>query len=93
MAYNAQATIRRTIESILNQTFENFQYYILDNASADDTEDIIGEYAEKDQRIVPLRGIDNTDTWLSHRFPPFLHSETSIASLRHGLFAHLDASR
>ncbi|MCI8566769.1 MAG: glycosyltransferase family 2 protein [Lachnospiraceae bacterium] len=54
MAYNAQATIRRTIESILNQTFENFQYYILDNASADDTEDIIGEYAEKDQRIVPL---------------------------------------
>lgn len=27
MAYNAQETIGRTIESILNQTFGNFEYY------------------------------------------------------------------
>lgn len=54
MAYNAQATIRRTIESVLHQTFGDFEYYILDNASTDDTEDIICEYAEKDKRIVPL---------------------------------------
>lgn len=54
MAYNAQATIKRTIESILNQTFRDFEYYILDNASTDDTEDIIFDYSQKDERIVPL---------------------------------------
>ncbi|MCI8646455.1 MAG: glycosyltransferase family 2 protein, partial [Firmicutes bacterium] len=54
MAYNAQTTIRRTIESILNQTFHSFEYYILDNASTDDTEEIIVDYSEKDKRIIPI---------------------------------------
>ena len=54
MAYNAQETIGRTIESILNQTFGNFEYYILDNASTDATEDIISDYGRKDNRIIPL---------------------------------------
>lgn len=55
MAYNAQTTIGRTIESVLNQTFGNFEYYILDNASTDNTGDIIADYRKKDKRIVPLR--------------------------------------
>lgn len=54
MAYNAQSTIRRTIESILNQTYCNFEYYILNNASTDDTEEIIYEYCKKDDRIIPI---------------------------------------
>ncbi len=54
MAYNAQMTIKRTIESIRNQTFSNFEYYILDNASTDDTEDIIFDYSKIDERIIPL---------------------------------------
>ncbi len=54
MAYNAQMTIRRTIDSILSQTFQEFDYYILDNASTDDTEKIILEYCEKDERIIPI---------------------------------------
>ncbi len=55
MAYNASQTISRTIESILNQTFTNFEYYILDNASTDDTGKIIGKYQEKDGRIHGIR--------------------------------------
>lgn len=55
MAYNAQDTIGRTIESIINQTYSNFQYFVLDNASIDKTGDIIEEYRNKDNRIVPLR--------------------------------------
>lgn len=54
MAYNAERTIQRTIESILNQTYSNFKYFILDNASTDKTEEIIYEYAGKDERIVPI---------------------------------------
>ena len=47
MAYNAQETIGRTITSILNQTFGNFEYYILDNASTDNTEEVIFDYGKK----------------------------------------------
>lgn len=54
MAYNAQFTIKRTIESILNQTFHGFEYYILDNASTDKTEDIILEYSKRDKRVIPI---------------------------------------
>jgi len=53
--YNASPTIGRTIESILNQTRNDFEYYVLDNASTDDTEDIILKYAKIDERIKPLR--------------------------------------
>lgn len=55
MAYNAEATIKRTIESILNQTFSDFEYYILDNASDDETSEIIFNYSKKDARIIPIR--------------------------------------
>ena len=55
MAYNAENTIKRTIESILNQTFSNFEYYILDNASTDNTFNVIEKYSKKDKRIVALR--------------------------------------
>jgi glycosyltransferase involved in cell wall biosynthesis len=59
MAYNARHTIHRTIESILKQTRGDFQYYILDNGSTDNTEAIILNYAKKDNRIVLLRVNNN----------------------------------
>ena len=51
-AYNAEKTIRRTVESVLSQTIPDFKYYILDNGSTDSTRAIIDEYAERDDRIV-----------------------------------------
>ncbi len=62
MAYNGQETISRTIESILNQTFDNFQYYILDNGSHDHTWDIIQRYYRSDKRIIPLNVSKNDPT-------------------------------
>lgn len=53
-AYNAEKTLRKTIDSILNQTHTDFIYYLLDNASTDGTRDIIREYAKRDKRIVHL---------------------------------------
>ena len=50
-AHNAEDTIERTIESILNQTYTNFEYYICDNGSTDNTTKIIQKYAQKDSRI------------------------------------------
>jgi glycosyltransferase involved in cell wall biosynthesis len=53
-AYNAERTIKYTIESILSQTYDNFCYYILDNGSVDMTGKIIDEYIKKDKRIIKL---------------------------------------
>jgi glycosyltransferase involved in cell wall biosynthesis/pyruvate-formate lyase-activating enzyme len=54
-AYNAEKTIRRTIKSVLGQTFQDFDYFILNNGSTDNTADIIEEYASVDNRIYPIQ--------------------------------------
>lgn len=53
-AYNAEKTLARTMESVLNQTYQEFMYYVLDNGSTDGTGEILLEYAKKDSRIVPF---------------------------------------
>lgn len=53
-AYNAETTIRRTIDSVLNQTYTDFRYVLLNNGSVDSTLDIMREYARRDKRIIIL---------------------------------------
>src|SRR3989339_623001 len=50
-AYNAEKYLAEAIESILAQTFKNFEFIIIDDGSKDDTLRIINEYARKDRRI------------------------------------------
>ena len=47
--YNDNQYIRQAIESILNQTYKDFEFIIIDDASTDDTIEIIKSY--KDERI------------------------------------------
>ena len=54
VAYNAENTLRRAVDSILNQSYQNFVYYVVDNGSTDQTRAIIQEYAKQDSRIIPL---------------------------------------
>ena len=49
--FNAEATIANSIESILNQTFEDFEFLILDDASSDSTLEILSKYSDLDKRI------------------------------------------
>lgn len=44
VAFNSEATIARTIESVLNQTYENIEYIIVDGASQDKTVEIAKSY-------------------------------------------------
>lgn len=62
MAYNAEKTLKRTIDSILNQTFSDFEYYIIDNGSSDSTLDIIVKYSKIDKRVIPLNFYNNDPT-------------------------------
>lgn len=61
IAYNAEQTIARAIESIINQTYVEWRLYILDNGSNDNTGEIIKQYALKDLRIVPFFAEVNYD--------------------------------
>lgn len=50
-AFNAEKYVGEAIESILRQTYRDFEFIITDDKSADRTADIIAGYARKDRRI------------------------------------------
>lgn len=47
IAYNSEKTIEKTIKSVLNQSFKDFEYIIVDGGSTDSTVDIIKSYESK----------------------------------------------
>lgn len=50
-SYNYGRFLRQTIESVLNQTFKDFELIIVDDASTDNSVELIKSYAAKDSRI------------------------------------------
>lgn len=57
--YNAEVYIADTINSVLQQTYINWELLLVDDCSTDNSASIIQEYVEKDQRIKYLRPAQN----------------------------------
>ena len=57
--YNIAEFLGKAIESILSQSFIDFEFIIVDDGSTDDSTRVLGEYAEKDPRIRIIRNEQN----------------------------------
>lgn len=57
--WNGAACMRDALDSLLAQTFTDFELIISDNASADDTQTICEEYVKRDSRIRYIRQKEN----------------------------------
>jgi glycosyltransferase involved in cell wall biosynthesis len=64
--YNGERYVRQAIESILSQTFQDFELIISDNASTDATERICREYATRDSRVRYYRSDRNRGAAWNH---------------------------
>ena len=57
--YNVADFLDESISSILNQTFSDFEFFILDDSSTDTSLEIIRSYAKQDKRIKVLVNKEN----------------------------------
>jgi|SRR3989344_904604 len=73
--FNGGPRVRRAIDSLLNQSYKNFELIISDNASTDNTQEICQNYARQDERVKYFRHDHNLGM-----VPNFYHSVTGRAT-------------
>ena len=66
--YNGEKFLAESIESLLGQSYEDFELIISDNASTDGTADICRRYAQQDPRIRYIRQQQNIGSAPNHNF-------------------------
>ena len=57
--YNREKYLTECINSILSQSYENFEFILIDDKSTDGTSEIIKSYASRDSRIIVLENDKN----------------------------------
>jgi len=84
--YNNQKTIKDAINSVLEQTYENVEYIIVDGGSSDDTVSIVKSYGNKISKFVSERdkgiydGLNKGIDLATGDVVAFLHSDDIYAS-------------
>lgn len=66
--YNGEKYLKEQIDSILNQTYTNFRLVISDDASSDNTAQILDSYKEKDKRIEVYKQKENLGSTKNFEF-------------------------
>lgn len=66
--YNGEVTLHAVIDSILAQSFTDFELIISDNASSDDTQNICESYAKNDLRIIYIRQDKNIGMYKNFKY-------------------------
>jgi glycosyltransferase involved in cell wall biosynthesis len=81
-SYNSAAFVAEAIESVLAQTFPDFELLVCDDGSTDGTQEIVQGYARHDGRI----------RFLQHGFRSVSRNcNAALEAARHGWIARLDA--
>lgn len=57
--YNGAKYLRESLDSVINQTYQNLDILVIDDNSRDDTVSIIEEYQNRDSRIRLIRNLEN----------------------------------
>ncbi len=57
--YNREKYIAQTIESVLNQTFTDFEFIVIDDGSTDTSAEIVQQFVDKDPRIILVKNDSN----------------------------------
>jgi len=62
--YNCEKYLPEAIDSILSQSFVDFEFIIIDDGSTDNSWQIIQDYVKKDKRIIAVK--NNKNYWISY---------------------------
>lgn len=66
-AYNAEQTICLAIDSVMTQTYQNWELLVINDCSTDKTGLITQEYCRKDNRIICINNSENQGVSVSRR--------------------------
>lgn len=80
-AYNAERFIQETIQSVLDQTYSNWEMIIVDDCSTDRTVELAKSYSEKDNRIKVIQLEENSGSAVARNVAMANASGTYIAFL------------
>ena len=76
LTYNREKLLPRAVESVLSQTFTDFDYKIVNNGSTDGTQDVIDRYCKIDNRISFVKNALNTKIYPKAESTTREHEET-----------------
>ena len=75
--YNTEKYLRECLDSVLNQSYKNFELLIVDDGSTDESGCICDEYAEKDSRVRVIH-TENQGVLLARKPPAMIVSSEAI---------------